>query len=470
MATVNIQFNRSLRIAAVAATALTSGLLGLSEASARDFNFLSYERNYVNLPSTAIHSNAVTTADLKKNILAVSAPIKYLSYGNLWPKLRSGFALPQFESDDIEKFERQFSKSPYQLGKVFQRARNYLPYIYSEVSARGLPSEIALLPFVESLFDPYAFSPSKAAGLWQFVPVTAKEYDLTTNWWYEGRLDVIDSTEAALRYLEHLYEKFDGNWMHVLAAYNAGENRVARLIEKNIENGKSTDVQALNLSTETLQYIPKLFAIRNIVANPGKFGISLKPMPDQSQFEVVEFDSQTDLRIIASIAGVSDREIYRLNPGLRRLATQPNGPHRVLVPVTEAQTIRQAMKTNDFSQRINQLAYRVQPGDYLGKIAQEFEIPQSAIVVANSIKSADYIRAGEVLMIPLVKKEVDVYPLLLAGPAEFSQRYEHRVKSGDTLWGIANRYDVRLAQLSQWNQIDPTDHIRPNQVIIVYIK
>ncbi len=416
------------------------------------------------------HSASSTVATLYNRAKTHQPTATHAYSENLWNDIRSGFRLPELRSDYIAEYEESFSKHPENLKKTFKQARHYLPYIASRVKARGLPTEIALLPFVESSFDPYALSPAGAAGLWQFMPSTAKSFGLQIDWWYEGRRDLIASTEAALDYIEFLHEMFDQNWFHTLAAYNAGENRIVKAIEANSGRGASIEYSALRLSAETRRYIPKLVAIKNIVAQPEKFGIELLPMPNSPQFEVVDFGSHTDLRIVARIAGVSDRDLYRLNPALRRLATRPEGPHKILIPLDEVEIVRTAMNSADLSHRINHIAYEIQPGDYLGKIAEEFEVPQNAIVFANSLTSADRIRAGDVLMIPLVKAGLNPRTLeKFAEAVPYSRRYEHRVRAGETLWSIANRHDVRIAQLTKWNKINRTDFIRPNQIIIIYI-
>ncbi len=404
------------------------------------------------------------TIDVIPTVHAAETSPDFRHSNDLWSNIRQDFSLPELKSSNVSRYERKFTANPESLEKTLRRGLVYLQYIYQEVKARGMPAEIALLPFVESSFNPYALSQANAAGLWQFIPATGKRFELESNWWYEGRRDIVKSTNAALQYLQSLYEIFDEDWFHALSAYNSGETKVRKAIEKNNKLNKSTNVEHLNLYRETRHYLSKLIAIRNIVAHPEKFGINLGNATVDQTFVSVEFDRQVNLRFIASNSKVSAQDLHRLNPGLKRQVTPPSGPHVLLVPRRDLAKVLNFVDSTDSHNSGTYITYVVKKGDSLSKIAHNFRLPVDAIVAANTIQSPDYIRTGSTLLIPS----------LFSGSGsnnfdDYLRKHEHHVRLGDSLWGIANLYNVKLSQLFEWNQIDESDYLRPDQVIVVYL-
>ena len=262
---------------------------------------------------------------------------------DLWQRIRAGF---QLEPDDRRAVQQQldwYVRHPAYITRVFTRAKRFLPYIVAEAESRGMPLEVALLPVVESAFDPFAYSHGRAAGLWQIIPGTGKRFGLKQNWWYDGRRDPVAATHAALDYLEYLHKLLDNDWLLAVAAYNSGEGNVKRAQRKNLNRSRDTDFWSLSLPKETEAYVPKLLAIRAVVADPESLGLTLPAIEDTPYFEEVLTDSQIDLALAADLAGLDIDELYALNAGFNRWATDPDGPHRLMVPVDAAPVLTQAL-------------------------------------------------------------------------------------------------------------------------------
>ena len=236
---------------------------------------------------------------------------------SLWQRIRNGFGLPDIASPLVREQEEWFANRPDYIKRTVARSSRYLYYIVEEVEKRGMPSEIALLPIIESAYNPVAYSRAHASGIWQFIPSTGKLYGLQQNFWYDGRRDVMAATNAALDYLEKLYDMF-GSWDLALASYNWGEGAVARAIAKNLAKGLPTDYQSLTMPNETRYYIPKLQAVKNIIANPAQYGIELAEVPNQPYFVAVTTTKHIDVKLAAKLADVPLDEFVSLNPGYSR--------------------------------------------------------------------------------------------------------------------------------------------------------
>jgi membrane-bound lytic murein transglycosylase D len=287
--------------------------------------------------------------------------------------MRSGFQLDGQNHRFVRPYIDWYAKHQAYLDRVAERARPFLYDIVQEIEARGMPMEIALLPIVESAFQPFAYSPGRAAGIWQFIPATGKHYGLKQNWWYDGRRDVPKATTAALDYLERLAKRFDGDWLLALASYNSGEGRVARAVKKNKKKGKPTDFWSLDLPKETEGYVPKLLAISAIVQNRKAHGITLTSIPDEPYLEQVDIGSQIDLALAAELAELPIETMYQLNPAYNRWATDPKGPHRLLLPIHKADAFREALTKVDKKNRVRWERHRIREGETLGHIARKFQ-------------------------------------------------------------------------------------------------
>ncbi|MDZ7825721.1 MAG: transglycosylase SLT domain-containing protein [Gammaproteobacteria bacterium] len=284
---------------------------------------------------------------------------------------------------------RWYASHQAYLDRVVERGRPYLHHIVAEIERRGLPMELALLPIVESAFDPFAYSHGRAAGLWQFIPGTGRMYALDQDWWHDERRDVLESTRAALDHLEDLHRTFDGDWLLALAAYNSGSGNVRRALRRNRAADRPTDFFALDLPRETEAYVPKLMAIATLVADPQAHGTTLPAVADKPGFRVVETGGQVDLARAAELAGISGRELYRLNPALNRWATHPEGPHRLLVPPENASALAAGLATLAPEDRITWKRHRIRPGETLSTIAVAHHTSIDTLRRANRITRLD---------------------------------------------------------------------------------
>lgn len=390
---------------------------------------------------------------------------------DLWDRIREGFSFPALESEYVRHYERWYKARPDYLQRVVERARRYLFYIVEEVETRGMPMEIALLPGIESAFKPTAYSRAHAAGLWQFIPSTGRHYGLKQNWWYDGRRDVVQSTQAALNYLEKLNNEFNGDWFLALAAYNAGERRVQTAINHNRKRGRDANYTDLRLKAETRRYVPKLIALKNIVLDPDRYGLRLEPINNQKYFAEVDVKSQVDLSVISDLGGIPQSELRNLNPAFRRWATAPNGPHRLLVPVAKHQHVQSkiAMLTPD--KRMRWLRHRIRRGETLSTIARRYDVTIAAIKTSNKMRGS-HLREGRDLLIPVSHRRYASARRTNRPAAKTKSNgggsMVYRVRSGDTLWAIAQRHDVYVRQLARWNAIRVNDVLRLGQKILIY--
>ncbi len=393
---------------------------------------------------------------------------KTVEASDLWQQLRNGFKLPELDNKYVREFEQSYATHPHLLLKMLRRSHRYLPYIARQVKERDLPMEIALLPAVESAFKPFALSKSGAAGLWQFVPTTGKRFGLKQTWWYDARQDIMKSTRAALDYLQFLEQEFKGDWFLALSGYNAGENRIHRARRTNKQLKKPLDYSHLKLNGETRRFVPKLIALRNIVRDPGKYGIELPAMDTSSYFVEVEAGSQIDLGVVATLTGVSEKEIRALNAGLKRQATVPGSSHRVLIPASKHVQFIAGLRGITPGQKVVWTRHRVSKGEVLGSIARRYAIDVETIRKTNNL-NGDLIKVGQDLIIPgsTVLAE-HVASIGTETRLKNSKAIKHKVSIGDTLWSIARRYGVHVADLMNWNNIGVRDVIKLEQYLTVY--
>ena len=387
---------------------------------------------------------------------------------DLWDRIRAGFAMADLDSPLVGVRERWYASQPDYLKRMVERSKLYLYYIVEEVERRGMPTEIALLPMVESAFNPMAYSRSHASGLWQFIPSTGKRHQLTQNWWADERRDVVASTNAALDYLQALYD-LHGDWHLALASYNFGENGVSRAIERNRARGLPTDYLNLKMPSETRGYVPKLQALKNIVADPEAFGVSLEPIPNEPYFAAVPTPTAIDIRLAATFAEMSVDELIALNPAVNR--PMISGPHTqsLVLPADRVDNFQRNLDAYD-QPLTSWQAYTMRHGDTLDKLAAKHGIALSKLKLANGITSKTKVRPGFELLLPLKGSGVGAEPL----PAVFQQPVLpparrggsiHIVRKGETLYGIARRYHVSTDSLLRWNHVGV---LTTGQRLIVY--
>ncbi|MGH8251519.1 MAG: LysM peptidoglycan-binding domain-containing protein [Steroidobacteraceae bacterium] len=389
--------------------------------------------------------------------IAEATPAQTAAYGDVLVRIREHLSLPQVEHLRVTREIEWLQRNPDYVERVFGRAQRYLHHIANEVEARGLPGDLALLPIVESAFNPFAYSRSHASGLWQFIAPTGERYGLKRNYWQDQRRDVVESTRAALEFLDYLQARFDGDWFLAIAAYNFGPTNIQRAINRNLALRKNTDFFSLSLPAETRAYVPKLVALGKIIRDPAKYGFALPPIPDAPYFRVVPTDGPVDLRLMAELAGVDSEELHALNPSWNRWVTDPDGPHRVLIPEVMADAFTTQFAALDGNARARLGIHAVAAGESLASIAGHYKVPESFIERVNAGKRAD-LHPGDELLVPTG----DVSQLRAGLGSDFERRI-HRVKSGESLWSISRRNGMTVAQLARLNGISTKAVLQPGQ-------
>lgn len=399
---------------------------------------------------------------------------------NVWDQL---LELYQFDlSVDNSRIDRQlnwYKKHQSYMHRISDRGQRYLYYIASQIKKRNLPGELALLPIVESAFEPFAYSHGRASGVWQFIPSTGRLYNMQQNWWYDGRRDIRVATEGALDYLTDLNKEFNGDWLLGLAAYNSGSGTVRRAIRKNRRKGRATDFWSLDLPKETRAYVPKLIALAKLLKDAEQHRFVFQHINNEPYFYVAKTHGQIDLSQVAELADTPLEEIYKLNPGFNRWATRPNGPHEVLIPIAKKDTFKQAITGLSKENRVKWTRYKVRSGDSLISIAKKFRTTPNVLKQVNNIRS-NLIHQNDQLLIPSAFKRKGAYAYSQSQrlkrlkvnrrPSNSSIKVSYRVKGGDNLWDIARRYKVNVRKLARWNGMAPTDPLRVGQKLVIWEK
>lgn len=391
----------------------------------------------------------------------------------IWARVRSGYQLDQaIEHPLIDDALAWYRKNPTFVYRSTERSSRYMHYVASAIQQRNMPTELALLPFIESAYDPFAYSRSGASGLWQFVPRTATSFGLTRNWWYDGRKDVVASTDAALTYLQYLHDKFDGDWLIAIAAYNFGEGSLQRAIDENKRQGRPTDFWHLNLRQETRTYVPRLLALAKIVNAPHRYGINLYAIPDRAYFAAVDTGGPLTLAKASDLAGVDVDELYRLNPGLNHSSIGSQGPQRLLLPIASVDRFTQQLAQLPADKRGNFKQYDVAKGDTLAGIGRKFGVDPATIRTVNRLNDG-LLQPGQSLTIPINGGEVSA--IAKTGPAPVnvqtpfgSTQVFHTVEAGDNLRRISQRYDVSIKDIQRWNGLGSDDPVKLGQKLNIW--
>jgi membrane-bound lytic murein transglycosylase D len=376
----------------------------------------------------------------------ISAVLNSAPSIDLWERVRDGFALQEMDGPLVRAHEAWFAHRPDSLKRTVERSKRYMFHIVEAVEKRGMPTEIALLPFIESAYNPKALSPAHASGIWQFIPSTGKNYGLEQNWWYDGRRDVLAATDAALDYLKKLHDQF-GSWELALAAYNCGENCVDRAIARNRAKGEATDYQNLRLPLETRQYVPKLIAIRNIISNPTAFGLALADIPNKPYFTTVTLNRHIDSKLAAKLAEIPLDEFVALNPAYNRPVVSATTPRSLLLPVDKVDEFNANLESN-LRPLVSWQSYAAKRGEKLNGIAQRFGTSTSWLKANNHIPlKRNKMTANQLLLVPLrdgKKADITQEPTDIAVPTAESEdtatgKTSYVVRKGDTVLSVAKR-------------------------------
>ncbi len=388
---------------------------------------------------------------------------------DLWDRIRKGFAIPDLDPDDknVEKWEQWYAARPDYVARMVERSRRYLYHIVAEVESRGMPAEIALLPMIESAFNPVALSTARAAGIWQFIPSTGKHYGLKQDFWMDSRRDVLSATEGALNYLDKLHGDF-GDWQLALAAYNWGEGNVARAIERNRKAGKPAGYADLRMPDETRNYLPKLQAVKNIVADPAKYGLQLEDIPDAPYFAVVTINRRIDVKKAAELAEIPQEEFQYLNAHHNRPVIAGADQHSILLPIDKAELFAAKLELTD-QPLVSWQAYRLKPGETLPMVAVKFGLSVETLRAVNGIGPRGKPSAGHTVLVPAQRPAEADASLTTAVFTTVPQgrTFYYRVRRGDTLAGVAVRYDVTVDDLRRWNGLSATTTLAAGQPLRV---
>ncbi len=450
-----IWFLRPLLLAASAAA--VAGCAGAPQQAPNSLP----EEQIVNDPAEVAFPDESDAPDLPPPVFVAPAEKQPLApavvYGDVLVRIRGQLSLPRVEHQRVDREIEWLQRNPDYVARVFGRAQRYLHHVANEVEARGMPGDLALLPVVESAFNPFAYSRSHASGLWQFIAPTGERYGLRRNYWQDQRRDVIESTRAALEYLQQLHARFDGDWFLAIAAYNYGSGNIQRAINRNRALRRKTDFFSLSLPAETRAYVPKLIALAKMISAPDAYGFYLPPIPDAPYFRIVPTGGPVDLRLMSELAGVDTEELHALNPAWNRWLTDPDGPHRVLVPEVVADGFSAQLAALDDKTRARLGAHTVAAGESLASIAGHYKVPETFIDRMNAGHSAE-LQPGDLLFVPAG----DVSQLR-PGLGSDLERRVHRVKSGESLWSISRRYGMTVSQLARMNSISAKSILRPGQ-------
>ncbi|WP_234413685.1 transglycosylase SLT domain-containing protein [Ideonella sp. A 288] len=398
------------------------------------------------------------------------------AHTDLWRRARQGFAMPDLDSDLVRKWEQYYSAKPEYMQRMLERGGRYLFHIVDDLERRGMPTDLALLPFIESAFNPQAMSTAKASGMWQFVPGTGRDYDLKQNIFRDDRRDVLASTRAALDYLKTLHDMFD-DWHLALAAYNWGQGSVKRAIANNQRAGQPGTYDRLRMPDETRNYVPKLQAIKNIVARPEAFGLTLPPLQNHPYFLAVPIDRDIDVDLAARLAGLPLDEFKQLNPQMNKPVILAAGTPQVLLPYDAANAFVRAVNRHK-GPLASWTAWVAPKTVRPAEAARQVGMSEAALREVNRIPPRMLVKAGSTLLVPrngqrsqdVATHVADNAMLALAPDLPPLRKVSFKAgKRGTTVAAVARQYKVSAAQVAQWNGVAANGHFKAGQAVVVMV-
>jgi len=393
------------------------------------------------------------------------------AYPDLWTRIRAGFAMPELNTPLVAQKEQFYVAKPEYLQRMFERGGRYLYFIVEELEKRGMPTELALLPFVESAMNPVALSSAQAAGLWQFIPSTGKQYELSQDWWVDNRRDPVQSTRAALDYLQKIYEMNERDWFLALASYNWGENAVARAVQRNRAKGLPIDYLSLPMPAETRHYVPKLIALKHIIERPASFGVALPALPNTAYFATIEKTRPIDLKLAAQFAGMTVEEFVALNPAHNRPVISASRNNQIKLPADRVDGFQAAVERHDQANKplASWQPYTLKPGETIDDVARRGQVSSAELLRANGLKPNAQILAGTQLLAPHAQVKDQMQVESFAGARVYEQvstpAVYHVLKKRDTLASVAASYGVPPAQLKAWNGAQKS--LKPGTTVLV---
>ena len=363
---------------------------------------------------------------------------------NLWLRIRNGFAMPNLDNALVREWEQWYSSRPDYVARMVDRSSRVLFHVVEEVERRKMPAEIALLPMIESAYNPQAYSRAHASGMWQFIPSTGKHYGLQQNWWYDGRRDIVAATSAALDYLEKLYGMF-GNWELALASYNWGEGAVGRAIARNQARGLPADYESLTMPNETRHYLPKLQAVKNIISDPARFGLSLADIPNESYFAALTTTRHIDVELAARFAEIPVEEFRFLNPAHNKPVINANAAETIVLPKNKVEIFQRNL-ANHTEPLVSWQAYRVKRGERIEKIAAKHGMSVAELRRVNNISARSRIVTGQPILVPVkagAKPNLPDLPAAALAKARTQKtRYVPKSRRGATVQKAVQRKTV----------------------------
>ena len=392
---------------------------------------------------------------------------------NAWDVLRDQFFLShEVDQPEVQTQLRWLMSHPAYLQKL-ARSEPYLYHIITEIKKRHLPGELALLPMIESAYDPFAYSGAGAAGLWQFMPGTGNNLGLKQDWWFDGRRSIRPSTDAALNYLTYLNKYFNGNWLFAIAAYDCGEGGVSRAITNSGLSPRNIRFWNLPVPAETKAYVPRLLALAEVIKYPQRYNITLPDIPHTPYFEEVNIGSQIDLNHAAKLAGISYKDLIKLNPGYNRWATAPYKPFKLLIPANKVAYFNRNLSHVPRDKRVSWIRHQVHSGDTLSSIAQRYYTSTTLIREVNQLKT-DRLTNNQSILIPSTKNALSATskPPIIQKPDRLasSQTYKvvHIVQANETLQTLEMKYQVTAEKIRIWNKLNATKKITKGQQLIIW--